>query len=76
MKVEVDVLGSPSLTVLAVSVDVKHHVHLLREIRTSTSSVTLRSDPCASQSATFMRSEKSTRTVSRDHVRHRDLRVS
>ena len=31
MKVEVVVLGSPSLTSLMVSVDVKHHVYLLRE---------------------------------------------
>ena len=29
MKVEVDVLSSPSLTVLMVSVDVMHHVYLL-----------------------------------------------
>ena len=29
VKVEVDALGSPSLIVLMVSVDVKHHVYLL-----------------------------------------------
>ena len=31
VRVEVAVLGSPSLISLMVSVDVKHHVYLLRE---------------------------------------------
>ena len=31
VKVEVDVLGSPSLIVRTVSVDVKHHVYILTE---------------------------------------------
>ena len=37
MKVEVAVLGSPSLIVLMVSVDVKHHVYLLTYLFTDLS---------------------------------------